>query len=603
MAQMKKKQLKLRWEVYLIGVFVILLPFIVYFHQETLTMEGQRVFAADNGVVTDYFIYYKECLLLTVAAVLVLSFLADVVTKSGRIRRELFGGRTTTGVLLFAGASAALILLSALRASLEGRADTVWMGIHTEGEGVLTLLAYLVLFLAGYFYFREEQAGSLLKRCLVILMGLVSVLAVIDVYTGGIYGLDFMNKLIAPEGTGQLTSAMDKVSLGCYNPGYFGGLCAMLFPTAVIVTYTATGLWHRIGGALLAAGLLVAQFLAGSTGPVYATAAGTVILVPVLRRNPKKMLITAACIIGSLLVCGTIGNVCSDGKLVDMVAEVILHPDTVGQDEQHFYVSSMQIEDGVLKVAGEEHTFYIDAPKGEHGTLADLHIYDKEGMGIESRLENEKCTFVQEGYEGVTLSNEAGMLLLDLGYEEGVWFYVTDQGIRLAGQNGVKLDSIPQPEVTGMEKWYGLATGRGYTWVQSLPLLKKCLLLGEGAGNFVYLFRQNEVAGLLNTHGSSQFVLDKPHNWYIQMAVNNGCIAVVLFLVLLVCFAVKGVKKYILPRQLPDEELLGASLLTGVGVYAITGLVNDSIVTVSPVFWLICGIGCAMAGEGKKSHE
>lgn len=601
MQKNKEKRLKLRWEIYLIGIFVILLPFIVYFHQETLTPEGQRVFAADNGVVTDYFLYYKECFLITIAAVLVFSFLADVVTKSCRIQPGMFCKKRTKYILFFAGITALLVILSAVRAGIAGTGDTVWMGIYTEGEGVLTLLSYLVLFPAGYFYFGSKGAGIWIKKCLLILGGLLSILAVADICTGGIYTLPFMKYLIAPEGAGTLKNAMeDKVSLGCYNPGYFGGLCAMLFPVAVMSSYTAKALWQRIAGAVLSAGLLMAQFLAGSTGPVYATAAGIVILIFVMRREPRKMLMTAACIVLSLLVGGIIGNVCSDGKLMNMAEEVIVHPDTVRHEKEQFHISSIHIENGVLKVAGEEHMFCIGAPKGEHGTLSDLLLYNEDGEEIESSQTKEKRTLVQEGYEGVVLSNEDGMLKLELGYDDGIWFYVTDQGLCLAGQNGAKLDSIPQPAVTGFENLYGMATGRGYTWVQSLPILKKCVLLGKGAGNFVYLFRQNEVAGLLNTHGSSQFVLDKPHNWYIQMAVNNGCIAVVLFVILLVSLAVGGCRNYILPGQLKERELFGAALLTGVAVYAITGLVNDSIVAVSPIFWLLCGICCAMTGKGTE---
>lgn len=593
-----KRNNGIRWEVYLLGIFIVLLPFVVYFHQEMLTSEGQRVFAATDGVVTDFFLYYKEWLLLGVAGILTFSCLADWLTKSGRIPTDALRTKNAKVILVFAAGSAICIVLSAVRACVEGRTDTIWMGINTEGEGVLTLLSYLILFLAGYLYFRDESAKRFIKRCLVILMTLLSVLAIVECFTGGIYALPFMKYLIAPEEyraliEGLKSTMAGKVSLGCYNPGYFGGLCALLFPVAVGMTYCAKRWLMRVGGALLSAGLLAAQFAAGTTGPVYATVVGVVLLLIVLRREPKKALLTVGMIVVCLFVGGIFGNVLSGGKLMKHMAHVLGNIETVEHSEQQFVVSSMKLDNGILEIKGKEHMFYIDAPKGENSTLDTLEIYDKDGQELASEEKDGKRCLTETGFEGVRLSNEEGMLLLELGYEEGIWFYVTDQGIRLAGQNGVRLDSIPQPAVTGLEKFYGVATGRGYTWVQSLPILKKCILLGEGAGNFVYLFRQNEVAGLLNTHGSSQFVIDKPHNWYIQMAVNNGMIAVILFVVLLCVLAKRSCFKYVVPKNIEQKDIFGATVLIGVAVFAITGLVNDSIVAVNPIFWLLCGIGCA----------
>lgn len=597
MSQRLNRQEKTGWEVYLLGIFIILLPFVVYFHQELLTSEGQRVFAAENGMVTDFFLYYKEWMVLAVAGVLAFSFLADLVTGNRKKPAGILQTKGAKMVFLFAGISGLFIILSAIRACMEGRADTVWMGIYTEGEGVFTLLAYLVLFLAGYLYFRSDAARRVLRYCLVILMTLLAILAIVDALTGGIYTLPFMKYLIAPKEYRNIAANLkntmsDKVSLGCYNPGYFGGLCAMLFPIAAGIAYQAEKMWKKLAGAFLSAGLLLAEFLAGSTGPLYAVIVGIVLLAFVFRRDVKNACITFGCIAVCLIAGLLAGNIMTGGRLSNRVKEVIVHPDTVGHAEEQFKVSEMQIKDGILSVKGEEHAFLLDAPKGENSTLETLTICDEQGQEIVSRMDGEKRFLTQKGYEGVILSNEDGMLLLDLGYEDGIWFYVTDQGIRLAGQNGAKLDDIPQPAVTGMENLYHLATGRGYTWVQSLPILKKCLLLGKGAGNFVYLFRQNEVAGLLNTHGSSQYVIDKPHNWYLQMMINNGGIAMILFVILLVILAKCGIGKYILSKELVKEDIVDASVLIGVGVFAIAGLVNDSIVAVSPIFWLLCGTCC-----------
>lgn len=121
--------------------------------------------------------------------------------------------------------------------------------------------------------------------------------------------------------------------------------------------------------------------------------------------------------------------------------------------------------------------------------------------------------------------------MLDLGYDDVVDFYIDEGRFWGIGQNGEKLMKVSNTSRFG-ERFYSLFTGRGYTWINSLPLLLETMLLGKGPGNFTYYFPQNDYTGLLNTHGSHKFVIDKPHNMYLQIWIDLGgiaCLAVIVF--------------------------------------------------------------------------
>ena len=122
--------------------------------------------------------------------------------------------------------------------------------------------------------------------------------------------------------------------------------------------------------------------------------------------------------------------------------------------------------------------------------------------------------------------------------------------------------------------------------------MKNCFLLGKGAGNFPFYFVQNDIAGLLKAQGTSHLVIDKPHNWYLQIAVTSGIPALLAILILFVLFVKYGIKFIFSknPERKNNDSIFIICLFTGLCGFMVTGLVNDSIVSVSPFFWFNFGI-------------
>ena len=120
----------------------------------------------------------------------------------------------------------------------------------------------------------------------------------------------------------------------------------------------------------------------------------------------------------------------------------------------------------------------------------------------------------------------------------------------------------------------------------------------------IVYFRQNEIIGLLNTHGSCKYVIDRPHNWYIQIACSAGVPALIAVLVLFISYIICFGKRYKgacagksdgktgTTNETgigPKIDLLDIGLFAGLVGFMVCGLINDSCITVNPMFWLFLG--------------
>ena len=121
-------------------------------------------------------------------------------------------------------------------------------------------------------------------------------------------------------------------------------------------------------------------------------------------------------------------------------------------------------------------------------------------------------------------------------------------------------------------------------------------------------------------YGAANIVVDKPHNWFLQTAVNTGIVSLLLLLWFLAGIlldglrlrfgrSVKGMEALFgdpvagsimgTGSMSDDQETFARNvLLTGIfcGVvgYALAGVFNDSVVSVAPVFWTVMGLGIGM---------
>ena len=116
------------------------------------------------------------------------------------------------------------------------------------------------------------------------------------------------------------------------------------------------------------------------------------------------------------------------------------------------------------------------------------------------------------------------MLIID---DRDIEFVYNNGKLQVVGYNG-KLTDIGEAEAIGFKRKESFASGRGYIWSRTFPLLKKALFIGYGPDTIIYEFPQNDIVGKLN-YGAIWTIISKPHSWYLQTAFGSGVLSLVSF--------------------------------------------------------------------------
>ena len=86
------------------------------------------------------------------------------------------------------------------------------------------------------------------------------------------------------------------------------------------------------------------------------------------------------------------------------------------------------------------------------------------------------------------------------------------------------------------------------------------LLIGQGPDTFFAEFPQGDLLGKLYAYGTTQMVVDKPHNLYLQIGINEGGIALLAFLVMMVAYLIDSFRLYALRREYDKQQIAGAAV-------------------------------------------
>lgn len=591
--------------VHIIMAFLVVYPFVVYSYVGLLSEKQQEYLPNKMGYTADFFLYHKEMLLLVFAVWLILFFIGEQIYPQKPFRDiplRSKHARVTLGLIgIYALCIGASVLFSV------DKKTAVWGG-STEYEGMAALLSYLILFLAGYNYFRAPRFRKILKRGLLVLMTVICLLALVEYFYKPIYEIDFLKYFIAPKEQRVMAESLSnqeyvgKITLSLYNPGYLGGLCSLLLPISFGIMYEEEARWRRLLCCFLHVGLWFTLLGTGVTGPFFAAAAGMAVLFVVMRKEGKKLIRSIGVSALFLVIVFFLVNLFTDGAIVRRFLNVVSNSSSEEETSERFVLTGLEISEDAIKVSSGEKSFYVRAELPGLVTPENFTFVNPSGRELQTAVDTSGTIhFLEEGYEAVRFACRDRRLCMDLGYDDTIDFYVTEHSFALVGQNGAAIGEIPQSSIQSesLKKLYPVATGRGYMWVNTLPILTECLFVGKGPGHFTYSFVQNDVVGLVNTHGSCKFVIDKPHNWYLQIAVGTGVISLLAVFALFFRYFKGGFAAYIIRAQADDGDIFEKGLWAGLLAFCVTGLVNDSIVTVNPVFWLLLGIGCCAVDNRK----
>lgn len=634
-------------QVFLIicAVFWVIYPFITRLVIRKIPEIETKFFSSSNGLIIDLLLYSKEIALAVFTGGVILYFLGerifpDHIEKIDRDRLKSF-----KLPLICIGIYAAFSILSFVFSDYK---ETAFWGSNAEYEGLLAVLCYIVVFVFALYYLkpRHDQKKTLsvttiFSNAIVILSLITAILTLIEIYYKPILEIPIVQDLISSSENRSIARSIKnenfigQICLTFNNPGFLGGFCALILPVCFSISLSKKGFKKWLS--IVAEGILILAVKWSDSKAAFVSLivffplAAVLSCISIGRKSSIKsknstdesgetsdyssstkrdVIISAISVIvigAAMIVISKVLPTYSSRVRPEGITEQAVS--NTKENNGIYRLSSAKIEDGVLKLWSEDKLLEISVDQQklhdcykdyDASDFADCLVFSDGSDIIEGRYPAVlKATNIREEKQGFKLSDdryksismcvEKELLIIDFGYSGTVEFYISEKGIRIFGQGSTLLEEIPQPRITGLESIYSFGTGRGYIWAQALPIIKDSLLIGGGNSTFAFRFRQNEIVGLLNTHGSCKYVIDRPHNWYIQIACSDGVPALIAVLVLFFSYLVTFIKRYKENNIMAGAALTDIGLFSGLAGFMICGLINDSCVTVNPIFWLLLG--------------
>ncbi len=557
---MKQKQLKkqgyTRLPMIFIGVLTALWPLTGFPVTITLT-EAESVYVPNlGGAITDLCVRSREILLFAAGAALVLFWLGERIFPDNPRRSPLLSRHALP---LMAGTG--LILLTAVLSGIFSlHPEISFWGIASESTGIAAFIGLAALFLAAY------EGMSSPENLKYINAGATAA----GLLCGGMLLFEKLSGQLAGILWGAAESAGTMLLFGSSTS--CGEFCTLLFPFLLHSALTEPRRGYSIAQALSAGAALCTALSSMSSAAFYGLLAGTTALVILLTVRvfrgsrpdwKKSALIAAAAVPAAVLL------IAQPGILTASAGNSVSY-----SPENSWGLTSAELSGGTLRLRNSDTELVLTADSGT------VTLADSAGETALLAAPGDSADIA-----GVHAQRSGDILSLDLGYTDVLRFAVMKNELGYVGLNGY-IQPLEQSAFPELSEYYGAFTGRGYIWLNTLPALKNCFLIGTGTGEFCFHYPQNDIVGALNTHGSANLLTDKPHSMYLGLAVSCGIPALLIFLALAVITLRRGAVS-----SVRGGVLSGA--FAAVIAALVMGFANDISPVYSPLAAVFAGIICS----------
>ncbi|KXS45968.1 MAG: O-antigen polymerase [Candidatus Frackibacter sp. T328-2] len=577
--------------IYLIPLAFIIgvVPLIVF--AKKISIEGVLVDYWSKQI--DFFSYYKMVWFLVATLVAVGLFLIYFYRKK-RLKETYY--------YLLIQVYAIFIILSTYYAGVK---EVALWGFPDRYEGMFVLLAYLIVLFITINVVDFKKDIRFLIRVLFVSSTIISIIGIMQYVGFDIFTTLFGKKFILPT---EMYNIIDKINIKfdyifatLYNPNYVGSYTAMLLPFAITLYIFTSSIRKQlilaIPTLLIFSNWLGSLSRAGMLGGIIGVGSLFLFLRREVFKRLKAILILG---IGFMLVF-TMMNYVSDGRLVNEVF-------SFGSEAQ----IAMQGESGALEdivINKDQLQIVTEEDRLEVKLIQDnkLSFVNKRGKKINYNLEADTGIIKLKAnrYKDYKFQLGANKQILHLEYgKKKVEFRMTkkpEQGFWIIGfaDKAYKTGKIEKWGFEGRER---LGSGRGYIWSRSIPMLRDTIITGYGPDTYGLYFPQFDNVGKIITFNTTRIIVDKPHNMYLQIAINTGVISLLAVLLLFGSYIYSSIKLY-WNREMNDfHSKVGLGILVGVVGYLVAGLFNDSVISVAPVFWTLLGMGISINLKLKKER-
>ena len=585
---MKTKREK---QIYMIplALWFIIIPIIVKVKFYANPLKGYSWYGNEE-TLADFFLYYRS-LAVSIVGILMLALLIWQISKMKR-KESLFGRETYIFIPVV------IYLVLTLFSTLFSEYKHFAMhGMPDQFETVWNLVAYVIVCIYAYYAIVYLDSERTMTSIIFIGAIIVSAICVLQYFKVDIYRMIYAGdgySFTFPEGT---------VYGPFYNTNYVGYYTLLFVPLFVLLCITLKDVKQKITSAVLVLALLVAMIGADSITAEIAFVAviGFAIVFLLLKhvKEKKVLWIPLVALLIAVIGAGIVAiprinaYVQASNTEKKNLENIFTNDDNV---EFHYkgnvlYVTLIQDGDALSFTLKDQNQADVACEYADRDDYYYYKIMDERFQDISlvpAVITDDPLTY---GFLA-DIEGKSWCFTNQLS-EDGTYYYRTDMGTLAK----LTPDTIAK-DFKPLESMSSLANGRGYIWNKTMTILNDYILFGSGADSFALVFPNGDFVDRYN-NGYDNLIITKPHNLYLQIAVQNGVFALICFLVFYVWYAISSIRIYAKASLKDPIAATGFAIFLGTIGYMISGIANDSTITIMPLFWGLLGMGI---GINHKLH-
>lgn len=581
------------------------LPFVI--RLKLVQLEGPFYeFWTGEKINADFFTYYKQIYIYIVTIWALLN--TFLFTKKIKFTRAYY----------FMGAYAILVILSTLFSKYP---QIALHGFNERKEGMWIVLCYLMLMFATINLVETEKQIKAIIYSLGISGAVISIISIFQYFGMDIFNTEFAkNLMISKEIQAQIKEFSiefgEKYSYGVfYNPNYLGGYISFYAPLMLSYAIISKDIREKVLFALFFILSIFALYGSQSEAGVLGTAGAIGLLILVLaarhiikdksKEEYKKLLLTRFLPILLILIILPLSlsyfplaqNPIT--RIRTQVIEVFKLSDLKGKNYKEIGPINdiKKIENNSIQIVVQNNSNTIKIDDNLIVSILDKEnnvIWKKNSKNLEEKnykIENNKKYDSRILIKKTSDINKYGIRYYIRTHSCFLYFIVDNGNINIANSKYKPLDlekDFAVAEHIGFEGKGKFASGRGYIWSRSLPIMMNNLIIGAGQDNFITEFPQYDIYGKqVETALYNLWTLtDKPHSTYFQIGIQSGLISLTIFLTGLIILLYKSFNNIIFYKK----NLLFNVIFFGILGFMISSIFNDSITSITPIVYVFIGI-------------
>ncbi|MFV0516149.1 MAG: O-antigen ligase family protein [Aminipila sp.] len=607
-----------------IAFFTAFIIIIVRLYQYNRPM-SQFYWTNGGNDLVEFFSYYKMSAIIICSVFAILIIMYRVFCQSLAIKRSIL----YIPILIYS----LFVLLSYLMSDYK---EFALFGFNDRFEGTIPLIFYMIMLFYIINTVNDEKSVKWVIYPTAISSLLLCLLGVSQSLGKDFFQTTLGKKLITPSwfwsnlDTLQFTFKDGEIYQTVYNINYVSFYLTLLIPLfgLLFIHYTQFGKGQQtinkvVWGFLFA---LTMYNLIGSKSSGGFLGMAVVILIAILLLNktiiswwkPITMLLTITILVGGLTyerwlpeISGAISSVLGiersstfdDSSMKEFSS---LDESTPNQNKGIIDYIETSGNNVIFSYNGNKITFttYPNNPKA-------VKLTDASGKDLDIAPTDEKAnifTILDERFPNITLGpvkDSAGINYLIIKTDNQEWPFAIMEGYDVRYRNDLgKLMPLKKIPAIGWEDNQGFGSGRGYIWSRTIPMMKDTFFIGRGADTYCIYFPQDDYAGKYNANWESiNTIVDKPHNMYMGSWVGTGGISVLALLALWLIYIIQSINIFWKRDFKSFIEYTGLGIFLGICGFLISGLVNDSTVSVMPMFYGLLGTGISINIMLKRNNH